>query len=57
VYLLGARLLPLFILLLPVVWARLELKAHSKMQLTAGALLSTALTWLQMAWYVQHIFI
>jgi len=57
VYLLGTRLLPLFILVLPVIWARLELKAHSKMQLTAGALLSTALTWLQMAWYVQHIFI
>ena len=57
VFLLGTRLLPLFILVLPVIWARLELKAHSKMQLTAGALLSTALTWLQMAWYVQHIFI
>ena len=57
VYLLGTRLLPLFILVLPVVWARLELNAHSKMQLTAGAVLSTLLTWLQMAWYVQHVFI
>ena len=57
VYLLGVRLAPLFVLVLPVIWARLELNAHSKMQLTAGALLSTVLTWFQMAWYVQHIFI
>jgi membrane-associated phospholipid phosphatase len=57
VYLLGTRLAPLFILVLPVIWARLELNAHSKMQLTAGAILSTALTWFQMAWYVQHVFI
>ena len=57
VYLLGTRLLPLFLLVLPVIWARLELKAHSKMQLTAGALLSTALTWIQMAFYIHYVFI
>jgi hypothetical protein len=57
VYLLGTRLLPLFLLVLPVIWARLELKAHSKMQLTMGAIISSALTWIQMAFYVQYVFI
>ena len=57
VYLLGTRMLPLFMLFLPVAWARLELKAHSKLQLTAGALISTALTWLQMVFYVNYLFI
>ena len=57
VYLLGTRMLPLFMLFLPVAWARLELKAHDKKQITAGALLSSALTWLQMAVYVNYLFI
>jgi hypothetical protein len=57
VYLLGTRLLPLFLLVLPVIWARLELKAHSKMQLTMGALISTVLTWIQMAFYIHYVFI
>ncbi|MFC1802492.1 hypothetical protein ACFL0D_00835, partial [Thermoproteota archaeon] len=57
VYLLGTRLLPLFLLLLPVIWARLELKAHSKMQLTMGALISSVLTWIQMAFYIHYVFI
>ena len=57
VYLLGTRMLPLFMLFLPVAWARLELKAHDKKQITAGALLSTVLTWLQMVFYVNYLFI
>ncbi|MBN2335908.1 hypothetical protein JXL21_10150 [Candidatus Bathyarchaeota archaeon] len=57
VYLLGTRMLPLFMLFLPVAWARLELKAHSKLQVTAGALLSTVLTWIQMAFYVNYLLI
>ena len=57
VYLLGTRLIPLFLLVLPVIWARLELKAHSKWQLTMGAIISTILTWWQMAFYIQHVFI
>ncbi len=57
VYLLGMRLAPLFVLVLPVIWARLELNAHSKMQLTVGALLSTVLTWFQMSWYIHNVFI
>jgi hypothetical protein len=57
VYLLGTRLLPLFLLFLPVAWARVELKAHDKKQVTAGAVISTVLTWLQMAFYVHYLFI
>ncbi len=57
VYFLGTRLLPLFLLVLPVIWARLELKAHSKWQLTMGAIISTVLTWAQMVFYINYVFI
>lgn len=56
VYLLGSRLLPLFLLFLPVAWARLELKAHSRWQLTMGALISGVLTWFQMGFFMNHVF-
>ncbi len=57
VYLLGSQLIPLFLIFLPVAWARLELKAHSKMQLTMGALLSGILTWIQMGFFMNHVFL
>lgn len=57
VYLLGSHLIPLFLLFLPVAWARLELKAHSKMQLTMGALLSGILTWIEMGFFMNHVFL
>lgn len=57
VYLLGTRMLPLFLFFIPVAWARLELNAHTKFQLTAGALISSILTWFQMAFYVNYLFI
>jgi hypothetical protein len=57
VYLLGTRMLPLFLIFIPVAWARLELNAHTKFQVTAGALLSTILTWFQMVFYVNYLFI
>ncbi|MBD3205864.1 hypothetical protein GF319_05905 [Candidatus Bathyarchaeota archaeon] len=57
VYLLGTRLLPLFLLFIPVAWARVELNAHDKLQVTMGALISTLLTWFQMAFYVKYVFI
>lgn len=57
VYLLGSQLIPLFLLFLPVAWARLELKAHSKMQLTVGALLSGLLTWIEMGFFMNHVFL
>jgi hypothetical protein len=43
------------LLLLPVAWARLELKAHNKKQIAAGAVLSSILTWVQMAFYVNFL--
>lgn len=57
VYLMGSRLMPLFLIFLPVAWARLELKAHSKMQLTMGALVSGILTWFQMGFFMNHVFV
>lgn len=56
VYLLGTKLLPLFFLLIPVTWARLELKAHSMLQLIVGALLTIFLTWFQMEYYLTFVF-
>jgi hypothetical protein len=57
VYLLGSRLVFLFLLIIPVAWARVELNAHDKKQVTAGAIISTILTWAQMALYVHYLFI
>ena len=50
---LGTKIAPLMLLLLPVAWARLELKAHNKKQIAAGAVLSSLLTWVQMVFYVN----
>lgn len=55
VFQLGMKMLPFFILLLPVSWARLELKAHDKRQVAAGAILSSFLTWLQMDFLVNYL--
>ena len=57
VYLLGSRLIFLFLLFIPVAWARVELNAHDKKQVTAGAIISGVLTWIQMAFYVHYVFI
>ena len=57
VYLLGSQLLPLFLIFVPVAWARLELKAHSKWQLTMGALISGILTWIEMGFFMNHVFL
>ncbi len=56
VFQLGARMLPFFLLMLPVAWARIELKAHNRLQVAAGAILSTFLTWMQMIFYVDFLF-
>ncbi|MGD2201189.1 MAG: PAP2 family protein [Candidatus Bathyarchaeota archaeon] len=52
---LGTRITPLFLLMLPVAWARIELKAHNFKQVLAGAVLSTVLTWIQMVFYVNFL--
>jgi len=57
VFELGAKMMPLFLLALPVAWARIELKAHNLKQVVAGVLLSTWLTWLQMDLYVNYLLV
>jgi len=57
VYNLGNSFLPFFLLAIPVAWARLELKAHNLKQITAGAVLSSILTWIQMSLYIHYVFI
>lgn len=54
VFQLGAKMLPFFLLALPVAWARIELKAHNLKQVVAGTLLTTGLTWIQMNLYVNY---
>lgn len=56
VFQLGAKMIPFFLLMLPVAWARLELKAHNLKQVVVGAVLSSFLTWLQMLLYVNFLF-
>ncbi|UCH56939.1 MAG: PAP2 family protein [Candidatus Bathyarchaeota archaeon] len=55
VFQLGAKMVPFFLLMLPVAWARIELKAHNIKQVLAGAVLSTILTWIQMVFSVNFL--
>jgi membrane-associated phospholipid phosphatase len=55
VFQLGARMIPFFLFILPVAWARIELKAHNLKQVIAGAVLSTILTWFQMVFFVNFL--
>lgn len=55
VYDLGPHVVPVFLLLVPVAWARLELKAHSLQQVLAGALLTIAITWLQLEILLSYV--
>lgn len=55
VFQLGTQMIPFFLFVLPVAWARMELKAHNMRQVIAGAVLSTILTWLQMVFYVNFL--
>jgi membrane-associated phospholipid phosphatase len=41
-----------FVLLVPVGWARIKLKAHTPTQLLAGALVTVPLTWIQLRIYL-----
>jgi membrane-associated phospholipid phosphatase len=51
VFALGIIAVPLLLLILPVGWARLTLKAHTPMQVIAGALLTVLITWVQLGFY------
>jgi hypothetical protein len=52
VHQIGTVMLPLFLLLLPVTWARIKLKAHTKSQTIAGALITIGLTLAQIKIYL-----
>jgi membrane-associated phospholipid phosphatase len=52
VFVLGPVFLPLYLLILPVGWARIELNAHSLSQVLAGFLLTILLTWLQLTFFL-----
>jgi len=51
VYSMGAWAAVFFILLIPVAWARVRLKAHTPWQVWAGALVTVIVTWLQLKIY------
>jgi len=57
VYLLGGVMLPLLLVVIPVAWARVELKAHTVMQVAVGAALSCIITWWQMGFYLHTMLI
>ena len=57
VFQLGAKMIPLFLLILPVAWARIELKAHNLKQVIAGMIVGTGLTWIQMNLYVNFLLV
>ena len=52
-YFLGVWALLFFGLVIPVGWARIKLKAHNITQVTAGALLTIVVTWLQLGIYLR----
>jgi hypothetical protein len=51
----GAWGLVFFVVLIPVAWARLRLRAHTPTELVAGAALAVGLTWLQFELFVRGI--
>lgn len=51
VYSLGTGAAVFFLLLIPVGWARMQLKAHTPWQIFAGALVTAIATWLQLMIY------
>jgi len=57
VFKLGAWMLPLFLLIIPVAWARVELKAHDYKQVAAGVFLAAGLTWIQMNFYLNSLLV
>jgi membrane-associated phospholipid phosphatase len=52
VYIFGIHLWPIFLLIVPLGWARLELKAHTLSQVAMGFFLTVALTYLQLLLYL-----
>jgi membrane-associated phospholipid phosphatase len=52
VYAFGTHLWPVFLLIIPVGWARLKLKAHTPSQVATGFFLTVALTYIQLRLYL-----
>jgi membrane-associated phospholipid phosphatase len=52
IYFVGFAAIPFLLLVIPVGWARLKLKAHTPAQVVAGALLTIVITWIQLGIYV-----
>ncbi len=48
VYFMGWLYSPLLLLIIPIGWSRVELKAHTLAQVVAGFVLSIAITWVQL---------
>jgi membrane-associated phospholipid phosphatase len=55
IYVVGLTALPLLLLVVPVGWARLKLKAHTPTQVVAGALLTIVTTWIQLGIYLRML--
>jgi membrane-associated phospholipid phosphatase len=53
VYFFGWLYSPLLLLIIPIGWSRVELKAHTLAQVVAGFLLSIAITWVQLVLLFQ----
>lgn len=53
IYALGAAALPFLLLIFPVAWARISLKAHTAMQIAAGFMLTPAITYFQLLVYMS----
>jgi membrane-associated phospholipid phosphatase len=53
IYFLGWLYSPLLLLIIPIGWSRIELKAHTLAQVVVGFLLSIALTWIQLVLLFQ----
>jgi membrane-associated phospholipid phosphatase len=53
IYSLGVIAAPLLLIVVPVGWARIKLNAHTLGQVSAGALLTIASTWLQLKIYLM----
>ena len=52
IYVVGLTAIPFLLLVVPVGWARLKLKAHTPAQVVAGVLLTIVTTWIQLGIYV-----
>ena len=55
VYFFGWLYSPLLLLIIPIGWSRVELKAHTLAQVVAGFLLSIAITWVQLVLLFQFV--